>query len=131
MIGVDTNVLARLFIDDGSPERRRVVSYFSAVRTELVFVSIIVLVELVWLLSSRYNFSKAAVLEVLSALLRNAGFVIEREDAVTEAVDRSRETGTGIADYLVATLGTEAGCSSTLTFDKDAAKSVPGMVLLK
>jgi predicted nucleic-acid-binding protein len=132
MIGVDTNVLARLFVDDGSPERQRVMTYFATRdEREIAYVSIIVLVEFVWLLSSRYEFTRAAVIDALSALLRNAGFVIQREGLVVEAVEHARANGTGIADYLVSVLGSEAGCTATLTFDREAARRVPGMELLR
>lgn len=131
MIGVDTNVLARLFVDDGSPERQRAVDFFaSRAADEVVFVSIVVLVEFVWLLSSRYEFTRAKALDALEALLKNAGFVLEHEDLVILALDGSRAGG-GIADHLVAALGDRAGCTSTVTFDRNAAKRIPGMELLK
>ncbi len=132
MIGLDTNVLARLFVDDGSPERAEVVSFFARRRDdEIAFVSLVVLVEFVWLLSSRYTFTHEQVLEALTALLKNAGIAIQREDLVLEAVERSLANGAGITDQLVAALGKEAGCRTTLTFDRDAAKRIPGMELLQ
>jgi len=132
VIGLDTNVLARLFVDDGSPERELVIGFF-AERDEddIAFVSIVALVEFVWLLTSRYAFSHERMLDALSALLKNAGIVIEREDLVLEAVERSIANGAGVADQLVAALGREAGCAATLTFDRKAAKRIPGMELLK
>jgi len=121
-----------LFVDDGSPERELVVGFFAGRREDdIAFVSIVALVEFVWLLTSRYAFSHEQMLDALSALLKNAGIVIEREDLVVEAVERSIANGAGIADQLVAALGREAGCGATLTFDRQAAKRIPGMELLK
>ncbi len=132
MIGVDTNVLARLFVDDGSPERQKVLAYFTgASQREVAFVSMIVLVEFAWLLSTRYEFPRRAILDAVSALLENAGFLVQREDLVIQAVERGYAEGVGIADYLIAALAREAGCSATVTFDRNAAKRVPGMSLLK
>lgn len=132
MIGVDTNVLARLFVDDGSLERLRATEFFAGrAADELVFVSIVVLVEFVWLLSSRYEFTRMQTLDALEALLKNAGFVLECEDLVIVALDRARSAGSGIADNLVAALGERAGCTTTMTFDRNAAKRIPGMQLLK
>ncbi len=96
-----------------------------------MFISVVVLVEFIWLLPSRYEFTRAQTLDALEALLKNAGFVIEHEDLVVMALERSRSNGTGIADHLVAALGARAGCSTTLTLDVLAAKRIPGMELLK
>ena len=94
-------------------------------------MSIVVLVEFVWLLSSRYEFTRMQTLDALEALLKNAGFVLECEDLVIVALDRARSAGSGIADNLVAALGERAGCTTTMTFDRNAAKRIPGMQLLK
>ena len=132
MIGVDTNVLARLFVDDGSPERLRAMEFFTnRGADELVFVSLVVLVEFVWLLSGRYEFTRTQILDALEALLKNAGFVLECEDLVIIALERARSDGSGIPDNLVARLGERAGCAATVTFDRTAAKRIPGMELLK
>ena len=131
MIGVDTNILARIFVDDGSPQRQRALTYFSGAQREIAFVSILVLVEFAWLLSSRYAFSRTAILDAVSALLRNADFIVQREDLVIEALEHGYARGVGIADFLISRLSAEAGCSATLTFDREAARKIPGMYLLK
>lgn len=131
MIGVDTNLLVRLFVDDGSRERQKALTFFeSRAAQEVVFVSVVVLVELVWVLSSRYRFTREQALTALDALLANAGFLVEEEDLVLAAINQCRTTNSGVADNLIAALGRRAGCVSTFTFDKDAAKRVPGMELL-
>lgn len=131
MIGVDTNLLARLFVDDGSAERTLAVAFFERLAPhDVVFVSMVVLVELVWLLSSRYQFTRLQTLDALDAVLGNAGFRLQDEDLVIAALEHARATNSGIADNLVAALGRKAGCDHTFTFDQSAAKRIPGMELL-
>ena len=131
MIGIDTNLLARLFVDDGSAERKLAVAFFEKLAPhDVVFVSMVVLVELVWLLSGRYQFTRLQTLDALDALLGNAGFRLQDEDLVIAALGHARATNSGIADNLVAALGRKAGCVYTFTFDQNAAKRIPGMELL-
>jgi len=131
VIGADTNVLARLFVDDGSPEREMALKFFGQRDpSEVVFVSLVVLVEFVWVLGSRYKYTGSQIMAALETLLANAGFQLEEEELVIAAFDNARATNSGIADNLVAALGRKAGCTSTMTFDRTAAKRISGMELL-
>lgn len=131
MIGVDTNVLARLLVDDGAPERELALKFFGQRGSnEVTFVSLVVLVELVWLLGSRYNYPRPQIMAALETLLANAGFQLEEEDLVIAALDNARATNSGIADNLIAALGRQGGYVRTWTFDKFAAARIPGMELL-
>jgi predicted nucleic-acid-binding protein len=132
VIGVDTNVLVRLFVDDGSPERQRALGFFAGRgAAEPIFVTIVTLVEFVWLLSSRYEYARSQALDAVEELTRNAGFLLEHESVVVELLQRCRASGSGLTDELVVALAVGAGCQSTVTFDRDAAKRIPGMELLK
>jgi len=132
LIGIDTNVLVRLFVDDGSRERERAIAFFGArEQRDEIFVSVVTLVEFVWLLTSRYQFTRARALDAVDALLTNAGFVVDEEQLVIQALDGARTSNSGFADNLVALIGLREGCAGTLTFDREAAKRIPGMDLLK
>jgi predicted nucleic-acid-binding protein len=133
MIGVDTNVLARLFVDDDERQSRSARSFFQ-LRTadDPAFVSLVVVAELIWLLDRTYHYPKAAIVRALAGLLGSPDFVVERRSLVESAVAIAGSSKrAGIADAMISLLAAGVGCGATMTFDHDAAKAVPGMELLK
>lgn len=132
MIGVDTNVLARLFVVDDLAQSEIVRRFFAA-RSEAdpAFVSLVVIAELVWLLGDTYDFPLAAIAGVLEKLLASPDFVLESPEVIADAVTLANQRKIDIADFLIARIAVENDCRATVTFDIDASKRVPGMELLK
>lgn len=129
MKAVDTNVLLRFVVQD-DPRQFEVAADFLRARTaeDPAFVSLLVVAELVWALDRRYGYPRNAVLAVLSALLESAEVVVEEEQFLTALVGDGVKGG--IADHLIARCAVRAGCSTVVTFDLDAARSIPAMELL-
>ena len=132
MIGVDTNVLLRLFVNDDAAQYAKSQRFFSErSETSPAYISVIVLVELMWVLSARYGYTQRKILDLVETLSASDEFVFERNAAVLRALEVCRQNASRMADVLVAMVGVSDGCSKTMTFDRDAAKRVPGMELLK
>lgn len=131
MIGVDTNVLARLFLQDDESQTR-IAQRFFAQRTvdDPAFISVVVIAEFVWLLTARYRYPVEAVHKALGVIFVSANVSIELEETVKAAVYLAEQTGADIADAIIAGLAASQGCRATATFDKTAAKRLPGMDLL-
>ncbi|WP_404402418.1 PIN domain-containing protein [Pelagibacterium halotolerans] len=131
MIGVDTNVLVRLFVLDNAEQAAKA-KEFLARRTveDPVFVSIVTLMEVMWVLKRGYGYKRDGQLAVLRAFLESANVVLEHEDAVRVIVEQYANTRADLADILIAETSREAGCTSVVTFDKPAFKVVDGMDLL-
>lgn len=131
MIGVDTNLLVRLFIDDDADQHKRAVAFFSSQPPDMpIHVNVIVLIEMVWLLTRRFGYARDEVLDLLVSIISNAGFAVEREDLIMAAIEDARAYDAGFADALISGLNRDAGCETTMTFDRLAATRVPGMELL-
>ena len=112
MKAVDTNIVARLLLDDDavqSPIARRIVD-------EGVFIPPTVLLEAAWLLRSRYHLSREAVADYLIGLIEIPTVTVAEPNAVAWAIERSATRG-DLADlmHLVAS----AGASDFVTFDDD------------
>ena len=123
MIGVDTNILVRLFVADDQRQRDAAVAWLDGLEPgEEAFVNLIVVVELVWTLERSYKFDPDWIEMALERLSRHPRVRLANRDLVREAVHRSRESGDGIADSLIALINLSHGCRTTLTFDKDAAR---------
>ena len=130
-IGIDTNILLRMVLND-DPEQRAKALAFGEMLTEEKpgYVSLMVLLEFVWSLSSRYRQPKAQVLATLRSITKTETLVIESFDAVVRALDRSSSPLVDFADALIAEHNLAQGCKHTVTFDPNAARRIPGMELL-
>lgn len=132
MIGVDTNVLARLIVEDDATQLEQARRFFVA-RSPLspAVVSLVVIAELAWVLRNPYAYGLEQIIDVVEALLASDDFTVERRRLVEVAVAEAREKRADIADCLIAAVAADLGATTTVTFDKKAAKRIPGMELLK
>ncbi len=124
MIGLDTNVLVRYVMQDDprqSPRANRLIESLSA--DEPGYVTLVAVVELVWVLAGSYGLTRAQVATVLETLLRSKELVVDRADLVTQALKRFGTGGADLADALIERIAATAGCSATMTFDAGAVKA--------
>lgn len=131
MIGIDTNVLLRLWLDDAPAQNARIDALLDAHGSlpESVLVSDVVLAEAVWTLRSAYAQSKAAQLKALRSLLAEHAFAFEDRAAVVEAVTQFERSSCGFSDCLIAARHARHGCEFTATFDR-RMRDLPGVRLL-
>lgn len=116
MIAVDTNLLARLLLQDDAAQHKKVKALF---KTRQIFTApVTVLLELVWVLESR-DCSAEQIASGLMALLDLPNFKPERADAVREAL-QSYQGGMGFADALHLALSEDH--QKFITFDKAFAR---------
>ena len=130
MIGLDTNVLVRYFAQDNarqSSQASRLMESFTSQAPG--FVSIVTLAETVWVLQDVYARSRDDVLDLVKALLQTDGLVVQMPDVVWQVVRGLETSRADFADHLIERLGSACGCTSTLTFDKAAARDA-GMRLV-
>ena len=117
MIGVDTNVLARYYIDDetdAEAQRQRLAARRLIESGQPLMVSKSVILELEWVMRGYYSFSAAEVASVMRHLLEQAHITVEDRDAVEQALSNA-EAGIDFADALHHA-GYKA-CASVATFD--------------
>lgn len=116
MHAVDTNVLVRALVQDDAAQARRAQAFLSA---QPVYIPVTVVLELEWVLRSRYGFSSKAIADALEklAILENA--VIGEQAAVLAAAGKVRR-GWDFADALHHALA--SGCEVFATFDTGLAR---------
>ena len=130
MTGLDTNILVRLFIKDDPEQGFRGAAFMRNLTPESPgYVSLVALIELVWVLGSKYRLSKAELIPCVERLLDSPDLVVEDHAAVTLALHRFSQHHADFADCLIERLGHAAGCRETVTFDVKAA-NLTGMRLL-
>ena len=122
MKSLDTNVLARFFIDDDDdPEAAKQRPAAASAMAERAFVAVTVLLEFEWVMRGFYSLGPRDVVRVLRALIGIEHISIEDRDSVLAACD-ALEHGMDFADALHLTRSTRA--SSFVTFDRRLAKLI-------
>lgn len=131
MIGLDTNVLVRYVAQDDPKQSHKATCLIEALTAdEPGYVSVVSVVELVWVLMGCYTSTKDEICEVLETLLRTKEIVVANADTVWKAVRLFKEGKADFADCLIERSGNDAGCLYTKTFDRAAAKHC-GMHLIE
>ena len=128
MRALDTNVLARFFVDDAddaqaAKQRPAAVAALS----QRAFVSVTVLLELEWVMRGFYELPAKDVLRVLRALASIEHITLEDRDAVLVAVDTC-EKGLDFADALHIARSSRA--SGFATFDQRLARRAKALALV-
>jgi len=131
MPALDTNVLVRWLVEDDDRQTVRSQALFEAARANeaTLFVPVTVLLELEWVLRSRYQFDRATVLGTLNALLETQELEFQDEAALERALHLYRLGLAGFADCLHAGICAAAGRAPLWTFDERAAR-LPGVECL-
>ena len=123
MIGIDSNVLLRVLLDDDAAQaeraRRLLATECSPQRP--AFVNRAVLFEAVWTLSTGYRYSRAQLASAIELLLAAPALMIEDREAVETALDIFTTTRADFADCLIGVKNAASGCTITHTFDRKAA----------
>jgi len=131
MIGLDTNVLVRYVAQDDPKQSPRATELIeSLTRDNPGFISLVAIVELVWVMHGCYGASKVEVISVLEQLLRVNTIFVENAEIVLQAVHLYDKSDADFADCLIARSGSNALCIHTITFDNKAAK-IDGLLLLQ
>jgi predicted nucleic-acid-binding protein len=131
VIGLDTNVLVRFFQQDDPAQSARAGALLASLTpANPGYISLVVLIELVWVLTGSYELRRSGTASILSTLLVSRDLVIEHAPIVSDALRLYQLSKADFSDCLIQCEGRAAGCDYTVTFDKAAARTA-GMRLLK
>jgi len=130
MIGLDTNVLVRYVMQDDPKQSPKAVKLIESLSVDDPgFVSVVALIEFVWVVTSCYDLNRTQVGQAIDGILRSKEFVVDRADHVMQALRVYRAGSADFADCVIERGGSNAGCERTMTFDAAAAKTA-GMTLI-
>lgn len=130
MIGLDTNVIVRYIVQDDMAQARKATALIESLTDENPgFISMVAVVELVWVIQSCYDASKAETVAIFDKLLRLRTLRLENADVISKAVRSYAASTADFADCFIQCSGSHAQCSHTVTFDSKASKTA-GMQLI-
>jgi predicted nucleic-acid-binding protein len=127
MRSLDTNVLARFFIDDADdPQAARQRPAAIAALATRAFVSVTVLLELEWVMRGFYGLPRRDLTRVVRALAGIEHITIEDRDAVLAALE-AFGAGLDFADALH--VARSARAAAFATFDRKLARRAKRLAL--
>ena len=124
MRAIDTNVLVRAIVNDDTAQSARAVALLTEAE---VFIPVTVMLELEWVLRSRYSFAPKVVAQAIAKITALGNVVVGEREAVLSAASRAAQ-GWDFVDALHVALSQGCGDFSTLDADlvKRAAREVAG-----
>ena len=129
---LDTSVLVRLIVRDDEAQARIVSRLLErhVRRSGNLWVAVTVMLELEWVLRSRYKFTKVEVIRAFSSLLTTIELIFESEGALEQALASYEEGGADFGEYLHLSLAQNGDALPFWTFDAKASRAA-GAKLLK
>ena len=128
-VTLDTNVLARVVVDDAAATAQCAAARKAIGAATAVIIPQVVQIELCWLLESAFGLRHAEIVNVLRVLQANPRTELEHR-AIFDATLKqfAGDAAWGFADCLIATVAAKHD-SKVLTFDKKLARLLGSTVL--
>ena len=124
MIGLDTNILLRAALNDDAAQSPLARSFLSRLTAEEPgLINDVTLAEFVWTLGYTADYKRNEIVTALRSLLSSRCYEFVDRKIVSKALSRYETGKIGFADAPMGEINRAAGCSTTFTFDGDAAKT--------
>lgn len=125
MKALDTNVLVRFLVKDDKAQALRVKTLFENAEKSggRFFITTPSLLELIWVLSAVYDFTRRELLEAIQLLSQMPILEFADFEMVTQLIRLGRETTVDLPDLVIGLAGRARGCEVTLTFEKGLGKT--------
>ncbi len=124
MISLDTNVLTRFIVKDDPKQLDKVIGLFYQLEqnNKQAFISMLVLIELNWVLSFSYNMTRDEVIGYLLKIINTPIFAVENKIQVKRILKDAKNNTFDLADLLIACRCEVENNTPIMTFDKKASK---------
>ena len=124
MIGLDTNVIARLLLADDAPQTQRAIRFIKTAQAHgtPVMLTLEVIQELEWVLRSSAKKTKLEFLGLVRQLLEARDIEIHNESVLEQALRTYEKSTADFGECLFLAHYQQLGCDTMLTFDTKAAR---------
>jgi predicted nucleic-acid-binding protein len=125
MKALDTNILVRFLVRDDTIQAEKVRILFEEAEKagNVFFISIPVVLELIWVLDAVYNCSRPAILTAIEQLNMLPFLRFESSDRIHRLISTGRSSNTDLPDIMIGLSALDHQCSATITFDRKTATS--------
>ncbi len=122
MIGIDTNILARVCLNDDPSDAaiaQQLLQQLSSAKK--LFISSYAILEMAWVLKMKGR-SRAEITEILLTLLDSPGITLGQREVITLALAHYRQGKADFGDYFILAEGTLHGSHHLASFDQALSK---------
>ncbi len=125
MKALDTNIIVRFLVADDKIQTEQVFKIFKISEKDKkpLFISLLVILETLWVLESVYNISRLNIIEAIKNMIRLPFLKFEQLNTLQQFIRNSEKYDYDLSDLLIAHVAASNKCQSVLTFDKKAARS--------
>lgn len=125
MIGVDTNVLVRVALDDDPVQSASAASLMKKyVHARKLFIASYAILEMAWVLKGKGR-TRHQICEAIYNLLDSPGITVGQKDVILNAVEKYRTGKADFGDYLILSEGEAAGVKQLASYDKVLCENTP------
>jgi predicted nucleic acid-binding protein len=123
---VDANVILRFLTKDPPEMAERSARLMAKAEMGEVslYVSLLVLAEVIWVLKSFYRYSMTAIAHVIISLISAPGIEVDNRELIIRAVELARDRNVDFADAHLALQAAEHG-ETVCTFDESDFRRLP------
>lgn len=124
MLSLDTNILVRFLLNDDQVQAKKVYDFLKEIelKKDQVFISTLVILELLWVLESAYKINRKEIINSLDQLTLMPIIKFENLKAIQAFIHDALNSNFDLSDLLIAHCSAQHNCSHVLTFDNKAAK---------
>jgi predicted nucleic-acid-binding protein len=124
MIGIDTNILVRAFLEDDKSQAKEAKDFLlNTTKNNALFVSSYAILEFAWVLKAK-SYSRQEIHEAIITLVDSTGITIGQRDVVLEALEKYIKGKADFGDYMILAEGTKNKSYEFKTFDKAVQKEL-------
>jgi predicted nucleic-acid-binding protein len=124
MIGVDTNVLVRAYLEDDKEQAKEAQEFLSkATQENSLFISSYAILEFVWVLKVK-GYNRKEIYKAVISLTDSYGVIISQRDIVLEATTKYANGKADFGDYMILVDGEKNKTHKLKTFDKVLQKEL-------
>lgn len=124
MIGVDTNILLRAYLEDDEKQSAQAKAYLTkATEANALFISSYAILEFAWVLKTK-NYTRKEIYDAVTILVDSDGISIGQKDVVLDALERYIKGKADFGDYMILAEGTKNSSHDFKTFDAALKKEL-------
>ncbi len=133
MKALDTDILVRFLTEDDADQAHQVKTLFHSAQEkgERFHVGQVVLLELLWVLESLYEYPRKEILMAVEKMLALPLLDFENPDTVEDLLSIATRSNCDLSDLLIGISARAHRCEYTLTFDRKASREKTLFQLLK
>jgi predicted nucleic-acid-binding protein len=124
MIGTDTNILVRAYLEDDKEQAEEAKEFLlKTTKDKSLFISSYAILEFAWVLKTK-NYSRKEIYEAVIMLMDSIGVIIGQKDVVLTALEKYIKGKADFGDYMILAEGEKNKAYKLKTFDKAIQKEL-------